>query len=158
MIGHWQETGMDSDASFGNWLTRRRKALRLSRAELARQICCAAITLRKIEEDARRPSRQIATKLAEHLAVPGAESATFIRVARGELRIEWLPPAEWPATNTPHPATSARPSNVSAPSTPLIGRAADMDAVRDLLRPGNARMLTLTGAPGIGKTRLGLQV
>jgi predicted ATPase/transcriptional regulator with XRE-family HTH domain len=149
---------MDSDASFGNWLTHRRKALRLSRAELARRVCCAAITLRKIEEDARRPSRQIAAKLADHLAVPNGEFATFIRVARGELRIEWLPPAEWPATSTLRIATGARSSNMSIPPTPLIGRAADVDAVRDLLRPGNPRLLTLTGPPGIGKTRLGLQV
>jgi predicted ATPase/transcriptional regulator with XRE-family HTH domain len=156
---------MDSDASFGYWLTRRRKALRMSRAELARRVCCAAITLRKIEEDARRPSRQIAAKLADHLAVPGGESATFIRVARGELQIEWLPPAEWPATDTPHPATGARLSNLSIPPTPLIGRAADVAAVCDLLRRNpdewqgsDTRLLTLTGAPGIGKTRLGLQV
>ena len=156
---------MDSDASFGYWLTRRRKALRMSRAELARRVCCAAITLRKIEEDARRPSRQIAAKLADHLAVPGGESATFIRVARGELQIEWLPPAEWPATDTPRPATGARLSNLSIPPTPLIGRAADVAAVCDLLRRNpdqgkgsDTRLLTLTGAPGIGKTRLGRQV
>src|SRR3954453_17486651 len=101
---------MDGDASFGYWLTQRRKALRLSRAELARRVCCAAITLRKIEEDARRPSRQIAAKLAEYLDIPNGEPATFIRVARGELPIEWLPLAA-------RPATSARPSNLSISPT-----------------------------------------
>src|SRR4051812_6345243 len=102
---------MDTDASFGSWLTCRRKALRLSRAELARRVCCAVITLRKIEEDARRPSQQIATKLAEPLATPEKEPAPFFGGARGELRMEWLPPAEGPAI--PRRATDARPSNIS---------------------------------------------
>jgi hypothetical protein len=39
---------MDRDASFGNWLTLRRKALRLSRVELAWWVGCASVTLRKI--------------------------------------------------------------------------------------------------------------
>jgi transcriptional regulator with XRE-family HTH domain len=137
---------------------RRRKALRLSRAELARRVCCAAITLRKIEEDARRPSQPIAARLAEQLAIPSAECATFIRVARGELRVEWLPPADRPAAGAPRLATSARPTNLPIPSTPLIGRAADVAAVRALLLRGDVRLLTLSGAPGIGKTRLSLQV
>jgi len=145
---------MDLDASFGHWLTRRRKALRLSRAELARRVCCAAITLRKIEEDARRPSQQIAARLAEQLAIAPAECATFIRVARGELRVEWLPPA----AGASRLATSVRPTNLPIPTTPLIGRAADVAAVRALLLRGDVRLLTLSGAPGIGKTRLSLQV
>ena len=48
--------------SFGHWLQRRRKALDLTQEELARRVGCAAETLRKIEADARRPSRQIAER------------------------------------------------------------------------------------------------
>jgi transcriptional regulator with XRE-family HTH domain len=73
---------MDANASFGNWLTRRRAALGLTRPELARRVSCAAITLRKIEEDARRPSPELATSLAGQLAIPTAECTTFVRVAR----------------------------------------------------------------------------
>src|SRR5262245_32949121 len=101
---------MEGDASFGHWLTQRRHALHLSRVELARRVCCAAVTLRKIEEDARRPSTQIASKLAEHLGIPREERATFVRVARGELRLDWLSPpdrlaADAPPTNLPIPPT-----------------------------------------------------
>src|SRR6185436_11653247 len=66
------EGSMDCDASFGRWLLLRRKALRLSCVELARRVGCATVTLRKIEADERRPSRQVAARLAEQLAIaPG---------------------------------------------------------------------------------------
>ena len=64
---------MDANASFGNWLTRRRAALGLSRVELARRVSCATITLRKIEEDARRPSPELAASLACQLAIPATD-------------------------------------------------------------------------------------
>ena len=49
-------------------------------------------------------------------------------------------------------------SALPMPPTPLIGRAAESAAVRRLLAQPEVRCITLTGAPGIGKTRLALQV
>jgi len=58
---HDQErTTMVETASFGYWVRRRRKALDLTQAELARRVGAAAITIQKIEADERRPSRQVA--------------------------------------------------------------------------------------------------
>jgi predicted ATPase len=44
------------------------------------------------------------------------------------------------------------------PATPLLGREQDVAQLCTLLQQPAVRLLTLTGAPGIGKTRLGLQV
>ena len=54
-------------------------------------------------------------------------------------------------------ADAGRRPALPAPMTPLIGRADEVAAVRGLLL-GEARLLTLTGVWGTGKTRLALQV
>src|SRR5690348_9827156 len=73
------------EVSFGVWLQRRRRALDMTQAGLGRRAGVAAATIRKIEADERRPSAQVAERLADALAVPPAGRALFVRVARGEL-------------------------------------------------------------------------
>jgi transcriptional regulator with XRE-family HTH domain len=78
------------EVSFGRWLQRRRKALDLTQEELARRVGCATETLRKIESNGRRPSRQMAERLAEALEIPESNRAAFIKVARAELAADRL--------------------------------------------------------------------
>jgi len=139
---------MTAKPSFGQWLKQRRKTLNLTREDLAQRIGCAAVTLYKIEADERRPSRQIAELLADLLNIPPDERADFIRFARAEVSDSAAP---W---GTPfHP-----PTNLPAQPTVLIGREEDVTAIRKRLLRDESRLLTLTGPPGIGKTRLALQV
>lgn len=59
------------------------------------------------------------------------------------------------------PATiGSGPSRPRLPTalTSFIGREADLQALANLLRQGNVRLLTLLGAGGMGKTRLALEV
>jgi predicted ATPase/class 3 adenylate cyclase/DNA-binding XRE family transcriptional regulator len=81
---------MDDSASFGYWVRRRRKALDLTQDALAQQVGCSVMTIRKIEGDIRRPSRQIAERLAEFLEIPVSERQSFVKAARAELRVDRL--------------------------------------------------------------------
>ncbi len=118
--------------------------LDLTREELAQRIGCAVNTLYKIEADARRPSKQIAELLAEHLNIPFDQHAAFVQFARAQSKIA----ARF------HPPTNLPPAS----PTPLIGRVEAIDSIYERLIQTDARLLTLVGAPGIGKTRLALQV
>lgn len=143
---------MEHSASFGAWLTERRQALRLSRVELARRVGCATVTLRKIEEDARRPSPELAASLAGRLSVPQSEHATFVRVARGELAVNRLTANEQAgAAEQPHIR-----STIAAPLTPLVGREHELVDLGVLLETEACRLMTIVGPGGIGKTRVAL--
>ena len=50
-----------------------------------------------------------------------------------------------------------QPNNLQVQPTPFIGREEELAAVQEELQPEDARLLTLTGAAGTGKTRLALQ-
>jgi predicted ATPase/transcriptional regulator with XRE-family HTH domain len=174
---------MAVETSFGRWLQRRRKALDLTQEELGQRVGCAAETLRKIEADVRRPSRQIAERLAAALEIPEVNRAAFVKAARSELAVDRLAhptqgvpevtifPAEslsseivsFPFTQlTPTIKTKLAPSpnkpttNLPSPLTSFIGREKEQSDVIDLIT--KHRLVTLTGSGGVGKTRLAIKV
>ncbi|MBA7646699.1 Photosystem I assembly protein Ycf3 [subsurface metagenome] len=63
-------------------------------------------------------------------------------------------PSEFP----PLKSLDMHPHNLPMQTTQLIGREKELEAVTKMLLDENARIVTLTGTGGIGKTRLGLQV
>src|SRR5439155_5223757 len=90
---------MDGTASFGYWIRRRRKALDLTQDELAQRVGCATATIKRIEADERRPSRQMAERLADCLELAGEQRAAFVKAARAELAADRLvTPLETPLT------------------------------------------------------------
>src|SRR5262245_59100746 len=146
---------MDLDTSFGRWLRQRRRALDLTQDDLAKRVGCAVITIQKLEADERRPSRLLAERLLDSLQIAIDERAAIITLARAE---PYRDPAPAEVAERPLRAPQPSPSNLPAPLTRLIGRKQDLAAVRNVLLRGEARLLTLVGPPGIGKTSLSLAV
>jgi non-specific serine/threonine protein kinase len=148
---------MDGTYSFGYWVRRRRRALDLTQDDLAGQVGCAASMIKKIEADERRPSRQLAGRLAEYLAIPADEREQFLQAARGELAVDHLNLGTQPIAVSSR-GRAARRQNLPIPITGLIGREPELATIGALLRQPGTRLVTLTGPGGIGKTRLALAV
>lgn len=143
--------------SFGYWLRLRRKALDLTREALADRAGYSAETIRKIETEQRRPSSEMAERLADILNIPQDERTAFLRFARGDWRSTPSSrdeEAPWRAST--QALTQPPRSNLPATFTSFIGRDKDIAAVHDYLTHPDIRLVTLIGAPGIGKTRLSI--
>jgi transcriptional regulator with XRE-family HTH domain len=140
--------------SFGEWLKEWRKAHDLTQAELARQIGCAEVTLRKIETGAQRPSKSMALRLAEVLEIDSTEQEAFVAFARAESTPGLQPR---PAMH-PRWSNSDSAKNLPSQPTPLIGREREIAAISKRILHDNQRLVTLTGAPGVGKTSLAIEV
>jgi predicted ATPase/transcriptional regulator with XRE-family HTH domain len=140
--------------TFGEWLRGQRSARKLTREEFAKRVGCSVSALRKIEDDARRPSAQIAELMANCLDIPLEERSTFVRVARGELSVDRLLPESKPVTTF---IVSSPKTNLPIFPTPLIGRERELEQLSKLLCDPQCRLLTLVGPGGIGKTRLAVE-
>src|SRR5262245_43362558 len=104
--------------SFGLWLRSRRLELQLTQAALAERAGCARDVLRQFEAEAKRPSLQLAGRLADALSIPAEEREAFIQAARGngqQRRID-------PDTEVQQAAPASRRPNLPQPQTELIGR------------------------------------
>lgn len=128
--------------SFGQWLRHRRRELDLTQEELAHQVGCAPITIRKIEAEEMRPSKQLAGLLGERLGVLPTERGALVKFARGGEPLPSDTP-EAPKDNLPHPVST------------FIGREREITDIQRFL--GASRLVTLTGAGGCGKSRLAIE-
>jgi predicted ATPase/transcriptional regulator with XRE-family HTH domain len=147
---------METTSSFGYWIRRQRKALDLTQQALAERVGCSVAAIKKIESDERRPSRQIAERLADVLGVPTSQREMFLEVARGVRAADQLSLAHEPATPAPSETPKTVPQNLPFQLTSFVGREHELAEVKRLL--SNTRLLTLTGPGGTGKTRLALQL
>ena len=152
----------NTELSFGPWLKRLRRSRDLTQEELADRIGCAVVTLHKIETEDRRPSKEIAQRLAEALCVPESDQAAFIAFAALPTPRRFLhhpSPSNPPCRSTR--AGLQRTARCAATTCPHSSPAS-WDATREMPEIASllatARLLTLTGAGGSGKTRLGLEV
>ncbi|MFZ2359511.1 MAG: helix-turn-helix domain-containing protein [Anaerolineae bacterium] len=139
---------MSQLTAFSQWLRQQRKTQGITQRDLARHAGCAEVTLRKVEAGDLHPSPQLVACLARCLGVADADLPDILAFARSA----GVQPA--PALRSPKPR---HPHNLPTQLTPLLGREQDISAVRGRLLDG-ARLITLLGPPGVGKTRLALAV
>jgi predicted ATPase/DNA-binding SARP family transcriptional activator len=104
-------------------------------------------------------------ELARHLEEAlGIEPSPRMRALLEEVQQGRLnnPPEEKVPLPLPAPPASpsvvARALNLPPTFTPFFGRTEEMKSVGNMLRSEEARLLTITGAGGSGKTRLALEV
>jgi predicted ATPase/transcriptional regulator with XRE-family HTH domain len=140
--------GGDGSLAFGELLRRHRTAAQLTQQELAARSGLSAQAISALERGARRsPYRVTIDLLANALGLPPERRSELAEAARGRR------PPRGPAGQLDEPV-----HNLPIQPTPLIGRDHELCLACELLRRPDVRLLTLTGCPGVGKTRLGMAV
>lgn len=147
---------MTEPITFGRWLKRLRIERDLTQEMLAELAGCATSTLRSFEMGKRRPSREMTERLVMVLKLPAAQQTEFLRLARMAVQRPSEPSADESAEAGQAKLLSTPP--LPKPITPMIGRQAEQSVVCHLIQYEGARLLTLLGAGGMGKTRLALAV
>lgn len=153
-----------SRSAFGTVLRRHRLAARWTQEQLAERAQTSVRTIRNLERGVTAPREATAWLLADAFGIPQAERDTFLATAADASQVRpALPTAGASPRHAPHafPSTyiggAPRPSSLSLPPTPLLGRDAELAHATAALRSGHIRLLTVTGPPGVGKTRLALE-
>jgi predicted ATPase/DNA-binding XRE family transcriptional regulator len=134
------------DRSFAELLQQYRQAAGLTQEELADRARLSSGTISDLERGLyRAPRKTTVALLADALDLNAADRRLFESAIRRSRNIASV-------------ASPVSPSALPMPLTRLIGRDAEIDTVIRLIQQEHARLVTLTGTAGIGKTRLALAI
>jgi non-specific serine/threonine protein kinase len=143
-----------------------RRAASLTQEELAERAAMSVETVSALERGiSRSPHRATITSLADALALEGEDRARLLSAARPDQgspipeAADARPEAAPAHPSTPSPAIGSLAQAVMGlHESPLLGRVKDLEVVRRLLLTRTARLITLVGPAGVGKTSLALEV
>jgi predicted ATPase/DNA-binding XRE family transcriptional regulator len=134
--------------SFGKLLRGYRTTAGLSQEALAERAGLSTRAVSDLERGVKtRPHPNTLRMLADALDLDPEARAIFAAASR-------------PSSTAPERAAPATPttSTLPVPPHPILGRQAELDAALTILTDEGARLLTLTGPGGVGKTRLSLEI
>jgi predicted ATPase/transcriptional regulator with XRE-family HTH domain len=157
----------DTFVYFGDLLRYLRERAELSQRELALQVGYHYSYMSRIEKNERMPDS--ATLMARFIPALGLEdepkwTERLLRLAASEEKTMAPRKASQTAVAPLLKPDSAVPtfefplSPLPLSLTPLLGREKEVAAVTKILSRFNVRLVTLIGPPGVGKTRLAVQV
>jgi predicted ATPase/transcriptional regulator with XRE-family HTH domain len=135
--------------AFADLLRRYRRASGLTQEELAERAGVSPRTISALERGINRaPHRDTVSMLADALQLDDEQRIAFETAARRLVADQEPVPKE----------LRSLPHGLPPQLEPLLGRERDEAATGHLLRQPEVHLLTLTGPPGVGKTRLAIQV
>jgi hypothetical protein len=156
---------LSSFATFGELLKFLRRRAQLSQLELSIAVGYSESQISRLENNQRPPDR--ASLLASFVPALQIQDAPDVVACLLRLAEKPLAAPIREATQSTASAPAAPPQTLSEPQAPrsrlpiqltsFIGRKEELAEVCDLLRAGQSRLVTLTGAGGCGKTRLALR-
>src|SRR5262245_1779231 len=151
--------------NFGELLRFLRERAELSQREFALQVGYHYSYMSRIEKNERMPDS--ATLMARF--VPALELADepqwterLLKLAASEektiapRRSGQVPASHPPMVATSLPSFDSPVSSLPLSLTPLLGRENEVETLAKLISRANVRLVTLVGAPGVGKTRLAI--
>ncbi|MBV7335944.1 helix-turn-helix domain-containing protein [Chloroflexi bacterium TSY] len=168
---------MDAEETLGVWLKRRRRMLDLTQKELAQQVSCSVVTVRKLEANDLRPSKDLAQRLAKCLEIEPDKISAFVTFARAAPKsASTVATSVAPISSKETWSPSATPSKVSqhsiltkstdptntvkvdwgeAPDVRIFhGRHTELTCLNKWIVTDGCRLIGVLGMSGIGKTTL----
>ncbi|MEM8533478.1 MAG: helix-turn-helix domain-containing protein [Chloroflexota bacterium] len=130
--------------TFGNLLRDYRIAANLSQETLAERAGVSARSISSLERGIhQKPHLETVRRLADALSLPPDIHISFSQAARGEV--------------TAPPKSAIQPGILPTELPPFFGRETEITALSKQLTQDTIRLVTLTGLPGVGKTRLAIR-
>ena len=149
--------GEQAGLGFAGLLRRLRDEAGLTQDELAEAARVSQRAISDLERGINRTARKdTAVLLAGALGLDGSARDLFVAAARGRGPVEAVLSArQGGVLGAFAVAAGAERHNLPARLTSFVGREPELAALNELL--GGARLVTLTGAGGVGKTRLAVE-
>lgn len=148
-------------ATFGELLRQLRRRTGMTQADLAAAVGFSEAQISRLEKNLRLPNLEvIATVFIPALGLQeepqqALRLVELAAVARGEKPPTGLT-IQRQVRPTVQEAIHAAPGHLPIPPTSLVGRERDLDLISKRIAGHSGRLFTVTGPPGVGKTRLAL--